>query len=212
MGRPDGRHPKDDAPDVPEDGLNVWTLAHGSGLDWPGYETTADARRLPDASRWACRSTAPGNRQPTTRSLCSNTYDVDVQNDKCHEKRRFRGRDALAERARALVDEDVIARERELAGETAISDATVRDLRAAAREYDVYAPQIPEEHGGMGYDFRDVLPAFEEAGRSLLGPRAMRVAAPDEGNMHTLELVGTEAQKEEYLQPLVAGEIRRALR
>ncbi len=47
----------------------------------------------------------------------------------------------LAERARALMDEVVIPRERELAGGTTISDATVRDLRAAAREYDVYAPR-----------------------------------------------------------------------
>jgi acyl-CoA dehydrogenase len=36
---------------------------------------------------------------------------------------------------------------------------------------------------------------FEQAGRSLLGGPAMRVAAPDEGNMHTIELIGTEAQK-----------------
>jgi len=114
----------------------------------------------------------------------------------------------LAERARALMDEVVIPRERELAGGTAISDATVRDLRAAAREYDVYAPQIPEEHGGMGYDFRDVLPTFEEAGRSLLGPIAMRVDAPDEGNMHLLEMQGTDLQKSEYLDPLVEGEIQ----
>jgi len=42
----------------------------------------------------------------------------------------------------------------------------------------------------MGLSFRDSLPAFEEAGRSLLGQVAMRVDAPDEGNMHLLELVG----------------------
>jgi acyl-CoA dehydrogenase len=60
----------------------------------------------------------------------------------------------------------------------------------------------------MGEDFRDVLPVFEEAGRSLLGPVAMHVDAPDEGNMHLLELQGTELQKEQYLEPLVQGEIR----
>jgi acyl-CoA dehydrogenase len=38
----------------------------------------------------------------------------------------------------------------------------------------------------------------------------MRVDAPDEGNMHTLELVGTETQKTEWLEPLVAGDIRSA--
>ena len=59
----------------------------------------------------------------------------------------------------------------------------------------------------MGYDFRDTLPTFEEAGRSTLGQIAMRVDAPDEGNMHLLELHGSELQKEEYLKPLVEGEI-----
>ena len=60
----------------------------------------------------------------------------------------------------------------------------------------------------MGYDFRDVLPTFEQAGRSLLGPMAMRVDAPDEGNMHLLEMHGTALQKEQYLEPLVEGRLK----
>jgi acyl-CoA dehydrogenase len=113
----------------------------------------------------------------------------------------------LAARARAFVDEVVIPAERELGGGQTVPPETVADLREEARERDIYCPQIAEEYGGMGEDFRDVLPLFEEAGRSLLGAPAMRVDAPDEGNMHTIELVGTEAQKEEYLDPLVAGDI-----
>jgi len=114
----------------------------------------------------------------------------------------------LAGRARDLMEEVVLPTERELAGGMTASEGTVDDLREAAREYGIYAPQIEEEYGGMGEDFRDVLPAFEEAGRSPLGQAAMRVDAPDEGNMHLLELHGTELQKEEYLKPLVEGEIR----
>ncbi|MFC7157477.1 acyl-CoA dehydrogenase family protein [Halomarina halobia] len=113
----------------------------------------------------------------------------------------------LAARARALMDEVVVPKERALSGGATVSAGTVADLRAAAREYGVYAPQIDQEWDGMGIDFRDVLPTFEEAGRSLLGPTAMRVDAPDEGNMHLLELVGTDLQREHYLKPLVAGEI-----
>ncbi|MEF8779019.1 MAG: acyl-CoA dehydrogenase family protein, partial [Natronomonas sp.] len=105
--------------------------------------------------------------------------------------------EALAERAHELMEEVVLPKERELAGGMAASERTIEELREAAREYNVYAPQIAEEHGGMGYDFRDVLPTFEEAGRSILGAEAMRVAAPDEGNMHLLELHGSELQKEE---------------
>lgn len=114
----------------------------------------------------------------------------------------------LAERAGQLMDEVVIPAERELEGGTTVPDEVVNELREAAQESGIYAPQISEEYGGMGYDFRDVLPTFEQAGRSLLGPLAMRVAAPDQGNMHLLEMQGTKEQKEEYLKPLVEGEIQ----
>ncbi|AQL42724.1 acyl-CoA dehydrogenase [Halorientalis sp. IM1011] len=113
----------------------------------------------------------------------------------------------LASRAHDLMEEVVLPKERELSGGMAVSDSTINELREAAREYGVYAPQIDEEYGGMGYDFRDTLPTFEEAGRSTLGQIAMRVDAPDEGNMHLLELHGSELQKEQYLEPLVKGEI-----
>lgn len=100
----------------------------------------------------------------------------------------------LRDRAREFMDEVVLPKERANAAGS-VSQETIDELREQAREYDVYAPQISEEHGGMGIALRDVLPLFEEAGRSLLGAPAMRVDAPDEGNMHTLELVGTGAQK-----------------
>ncbi|WP_129116561.1 acyl-CoA dehydrogenase family protein [Halegenticoccus tardaugens] len=113
----------------------------------------------------------------------------------------------LAARAREFVDDAVIPAEREVLGDGPVDEETVASLRAEARERDLYAPQIATEYGGIGVDFRDALPLFEEAGRSLLGPTAMRVNAPDEGNMHTLELFGTDGQKEAWLRPLVAGEI-----
>ncbi len=114
----------------------------------------------------------------------------------------------VASRANDLMEEVVLPIERERAGGMAVSSGTIAELREAAREYDVYAPQIPEEYGGMGLSFRDSLPAFEEAGRSMLGQVAMRVDAPDEGNMHLLELAGDELQKETYLEPLVQGELK----
>ncbi len=114
----------------------------------------------------------------------------------------------LADRTRELMEEVVLPIERDLPPGATVSEGTVTELREAAREYGVYAPQVSGAYGGLGHDFRTVLPAFEAAGRSLLGPTAMRVAAPDEGNMHLLELVGTPLQKEEYLRPLVAGEMR----
>jgi acyl-CoA dehydrogenase len=49
---------------------------------------------------------------------------------------------------------------------------------------------------------------FAASGYSLLGPLALNIAAPDEGNMHLLEAVATAEQKERYLRPLAAGDIR----
>lgn len=120
-----------------------------------------------------------------------------------------RGR-KMALRTREFMNEVVIPQERDLPGGEAVSEATIQELQEKAREYGVYAPQVPEEFGGQGLDFRSMLPVFEEAGRSLLGPEALRVAAPDEGNMHLLELAGTEAQQDRWLEPLAADEIRSA--
>ncbi|WP_115864754.1 acyl-CoA dehydrogenase family protein [Halorussus litoreus] len=118
-----------------------------------------------------------------------------------------RGRE-VADRVREFVEEEVVPVEREHLGSGPVPEAAIDRLRERAREYDVYAPQVPEEYDGMGMDFRELLPVFEAAGRSLLGPTALRVDAPDEGNMHTLELVGTDEQKERWLGPLARGEIR----
>ena len=75
------------------------------------------------------------------------------------------------DRARKLMEEVVLPAERSHASGESVSRETIADLREQAREYDIYAPQIPEEHGGEGMAFRDVLPVFEQAGRSLLGDR-----------------------------------------
>ena len=115
--------------------------------------------------------------------------------------------EVVAARVDKFIDEVVIPTERELVGNEQITDDRLSTLRGEARERGIYAPQVSPEYGGMGLDFRDVLPTFEAAGRSLLGAPAIRVDAPDEGNMHTFELVATEEQKDEWLRPLVAGDI-----
>ena len=114
----------------------------------------------------------------------------------------------VAGRVEAFMDEVVLPREREaLAAGEQISDDEIAEFWELAKERDLFAPQMPEEYGGQGLDFSDMLPSFEQVGRSLIGALSIRANAPDEGNMHTLELVGTEAQKEEWLHPLVQGEI-----
>ena len=81
-------------------------------------------------------------------------------------------------------------------------------LQRAAKQAGVFAPQVAREYGGHGLDMCGRAAVFEEAGYSLLGPLALNIAAPDEGNMHMLEAIATSEQKERYLRPLAAGEIR----
>jgi acyl-CoA dehydrogenase len=100
-----------------------------------------------------------------------------------------------AERTRAFMDEEVLPTEREYLGANEqIPHSRIEELREEAKERDLWGPQIPEEYGGQGLAFREILPAFEEVGRSLIGATAVRANAPDEGNIHTLEMVGTDEQ------------------
>jgi acyl-CoA dehydrogenase len=89
---------------------------------------------------------------------------------------------------------------------------TPADLRAElqeeAKKWGVFGPQLSEELGGLGLDHRGTAVILEECGYSLLGPQALNCAAPDEGNLHMLDLIASPAQRERYLVPLAAGEVR----
>ncbi|MEU6133762.1 acyl-CoA dehydrogenase family protein [Nocardioides sp. NPDC047086] len=112
----------------------------------------------------------------------------------------------LRVRTRAFIREIVIPRE-PAPGERMPQD--VRDeLMAAAREAAVFAPHVPVEFGGQGVPLRHWSPIFQEAGYSPIGPSVLNCMAPDEGNVHMLELIATEEQKRRYLAPLAAGEVR----
>jgi acyl-CoA dehydrogenase len=114
---------------------------------------------------------------------------------------------ALAERTAAFVREVVIPVEEEHRG-VVTSEQVRTDLQREARQAGVFAPHVSVAYGGHGLDMRGRAAVFEEAGYSLLGPLALNIAAPDEGNMHLLEAVATDDQKERYLRPLAAGEVR----
>ena len=135
---------------------------------------------------------------------------MEIQYDDSEKAREY------AERTRGFLDEVVIPRERRLLRNREGFESrdelntVIEELREEARDRGVYAPQMPEEYGGQGLSLTDVLPTFEEAGRSLLGPGALRISAPDEGNMHTIELAGTDGQKKRWLRPLVEGETKSA--
>ena len=88
------------------------------------------------------------------------------------------------------------------------SEELRRELIDKAREAGLLAPHVAKEYGGLALTHVGRAIAFEEAGYSPLGPVALNVFAPDEGNMHLLEAIATPAQKERWLRPLAAGAIR----
>ncbi|MFF0450299.1 acyl-CoA dehydrogenase family protein [Streptomyces sp. NPDC004609] len=115
----------------------------------------------------------------------------------------------LRERTAAFVRETVLpAEEALLASQAAPDDGLRARLQQAAREAGLFAPTVAAELGGLGLDMRGQSVVLEEAGYSLLGPLALNCAAPDEGNMHLLEKAATPAQRERFLRPLAAGQVR----
>ncbi len=82
------------------------------------------------------------------------------------------------------------------------------DKRKKAKSLGFWLPQIPREYGGMGLTLVEHGQVSEVLGRSLLGHYALNCQAPDAGNMEILIEHGTPEQKEKYLMPLLAGDIR----
>ena len=88
------------------------------------------------------------------------------------------------------------------------TDALKAELMDQARDAGLLSPHVAKDWGGLGLNTAEMAVVFEAAGYSLLGPQALNCAAPDEGNMHLLEMVANEEQKERWLRPLAAGHMR----
>lgn len=85
----------------------------------------------------------------------------------------------------------------------------VEDLKAEARSqglWNLFLPHKTEWTDGLSNT--DYAPLAEITGMSHLAPEALNCAAPDTGNMEILTMFGTEEQKEQWLRPLLEGEIR----
>ncbi len=92
-----------------------------------------------------------------------------------------------------------------------IADRYLLPLREKAKSEGLWSLQMPKERGGGGLDTIGMAACYEEMGRSIFGPVVFNSAAPDDGNMLVLERVGTPAQKERWLQPIIDGQVRSAL-
>lgn len=116
--------------------------------------------------------------------------------------------DTLVERTTAFVRDAVIPLEQDQRwGGHGPSADLVEELRTAARAAGLVAPHLATGDRSA-LSMRDTARLFRAAGYSPLGPVALNIAAPDEGNMHLLERVASDAQKEERLEALASGEAR----
>jgi acyl-CoA dehydrogenase len=115
----------------------------------------------------------------------------------------------LQARTRSFIAEQVIPLENDARNTPHGPDESLRaELVARARAARLLTPHASSDMGGLGLDHVAKAIVFEEAGYSPLGPVALNIHAPDEGNIHLMEVVATEAQKERWLRPLAEGRIR----
>jgi acyl-CoA dehydrogenase len=114
----------------------------------------------------------------------------------------------LLERYRAFMGEHVYSAEATLDREDDETEALVANLRGRARSQGLWAPHLPPEAGGTGQGFLVYAYLNEEIGRSVWAQLVFGCQAPDAGNGEILHLYGSAEQKRQWLEPLVAGDIR----
>jgi acyl-CoA dehydrogenase len=116
-------------------------------------------------------------------------------------------------RIAAFVEEELIPLESDKAAYDAhenIAHGPLAAVRARARSQGLWCVQLKPETGGLGFGKVGMAACYEAMNRSIFGPVAFNSAAPDDGNMMVLEAIGTPAQRERWLAPIVRGEVRSA--
>ncbi|MFF9478959.1 acyl-CoA dehydrogenase family protein [Streptomyces sp. NPDC014733] len=123
----------------------------------------------------------------------------------------------LRARLLAFMDEHVLPAEATADAQRAALDSpwrtppVVEELKAEARRQGLWNLFLPDAELGAGLTNLQYAPLAEITGRSpQLAPTALNCAAPDTGNMEVLAQFGSAAQRKEWLEPLLAGEIRSA--
>jgi acyl-CoA dehydrogenase len=115
----------------------------------------------------------------------------------------------LRDKTRRFISEQIIPLEGDPRQSSHGPDESLRkDLIALARAAGLLTPHASLQMGGLGLSHMAKAVMFEEAGYSHLGPTALNIHAPDEGNIHLMEEVATPEQKERWLRPQVAGHTR----
>ena len=121
----------------------------------------------------------------------------------------------LLERLNTFMDANFYPNEEEIEAQIAEGDRwahppLMEKLKEKARSEGLWNLFLPESEHGAGLSNFEYAPLCEVMGRSEHAPEIFNCSAPDTGNMEVLARYGTEAQKDQWLAPLLAGEIRSA--
>ncbi len=118
----------------------------------------------------------------------------------------------LERRLQAFMNEHIYPNEQRFYGEIEsvhwAPTRVVEELKSKARAAGLWNLFLPNDKHGAGLTNLEYAPLCEIMGRSAMAPEVFNCSAPDTGNMEVLARYGTPEQKERWLKPLLAGEIR----
>jgi acyl-CoA dehydrogenase len=118
----------------------------------------------------------------------------------------------LQRRLQAFMDEHIYPNEQrftdEIERERWKPTRIIEELKPKARTAGLWNLFLPNDENGAGLTNVEYAPLCEIMGRSAMAPEVFNCSAPDTGNMEVLARYGTPEQKEKWLKPLLAGEIR----
>ena len=120
---------------------------------------------------------------------------------------------ALSRQVLQFMDEYIYPNERRFYDEIRTGDRwqptrTVEELKEKARAAGLWNLFLPESEYGAGLTNLEYAPLCEIMGRSVMAPEVFNCSAPDTGNMEVLVRYGSAEQKQQWLEPLLRGEIR----
>ncbi len=112
------------------------------------------------------------------------------------------------DRVAAFMQQHVYPNESKMVEDAGLPLNLESELQREVKARGLWAPNLPREWGGMEIGFIGQALVNEIIGRSVIAPRIFGSAAPDAGNAELLLIAATPEQKERYLRPLAAGQVR----